>query len=326
MPMNMILAGDVGGTKTLLEVGFLQEGRWQPVFCGRYAAINYPNLSYLIEAFLQEWAVQRQPQDKITRACFGVAGPSFANRVQMTHLGWTVDGDAIGTEFDIPNVLIVNDFAAAARGVELLQDTDLVVLQSGEPVSAAPRLVIGAGTGLGIAYLIWTGDHYQVIAGEAGHAGFSPTTLEQVELWRDLYQQPGRVSTEDVVSGPGLLRIHEFIVRTTGRAIPVTGFTPAAIIQAALESADPICLQALDIFIACYGAVAGDCALAVLARGGVYVTGGIAPRILSRLREGGFLATFNAKGVHSKVMKKIPVSIVTDERLGVLGCALIAAR
>lgn len=322
----MILAGDVGGTKTLLEVGFLQDGQWKPVFCGRYAAIDYPNLSRLIEAFLQEWAVQRRPQDKITRACFGVAGPSFANRVQMTNLAWTVDGDEIGTEFRIPSVLIVNDFAAAASGVELLQAEDLVVLQSGEPVSMAPRLVIGAGTGLGIAYLIWTGDRYQVIAGEAGHAGFSPTTLEEVELWRYLYQQPGRVSTEDVVSGPGLLRIHEFIARTTGRAIPSTGVTPAAIIKAALESADPVSLQALDLFIACYGEVAGGCALAVLARGGVYVTGGIAPRILSRLREGGFLAPFNAKGVHSNLMKKIPVSIVSNERVGVQGCALIAAR
>ena len=146
----MILAGDIGGTKTLLEVGLLQDGLWKPVFCGRYAAVDYPNLSRLMAAFLQEWAVQRQPQDTITRACFGVAGPSISNRVQMTNLSWTVDGSEISTEFDIPRVRIVNDFAAAASGVELLQDTDLVVLQSGEPVSAAPRLVIGAGTGLGV--------------------------------------------------------------------------------------------------------------------------------------------------------------------------------
>ena len=249
-----------------------------------------------------------------------------------------LDGKAIGAEFDIPQVQIVNDFAAAASGIEMLQEADRVVLQPGDPMPAAPRLVIGAGTGLGVAYLLSTATGYRVIAGESGHAGFAPATPEQAGLWHHLYQRLGRVSVEDVVSGPGLVRIREYVEHTEERPEPEAshaaarvdatraGVTPAAIVRGALESGDPQNLRALDLFIACYGEVAGNCALALLARGGVYVAGGIAPKILPRLRTGGFLAAFNAKGPHSEAMRKIPVSIVTNERLGLLGCALIAAR
>jgi glucokinase len=166
--MNMMLAGDVGGTKTLLEVGTLHDGHWQPAFGARYAATDYPNLQSVLQCFLQNWEGKRRPRDRLTHACFGVAGPMFDNRVRMTNLAWIVDGNAISAEFNIPCVRVVNDFVAAASGVEMLQDTDLVILQTGEPVSAAPRLVIGAGTGFGVAYLIREGAGYQVIAGEGG--------------------------------------------------------------------------------------------------------------------------------------------------------------
>lgn len=329
--MNMILAGDVGGTKTLLEVGTLHDGCWWPVFAGRYAAVDHQDLSSVLRQFLRDWVTQHPSRDTLTDACFGVAGPAFENRAQMTNLPWLVDGPAITAEFGISRVQVVNDFAAAASGVELLEDADLVVLQSGEPIPAAPKLVIGAGTGLGVAYLIHAGAGYRVIAGESGHAGFAPATLEQLELWRELYARNGRVSAEDVVSGSGLVRIYEFMERTSGgQTAPAvsacTRLTPAAITQAALEHNDALCLRALDCFIACYGEVAGNCALAVLARGGVTVAGGIAPRILSRLRQGGFLAAFNAKGAHADTMRKIPLSVVTHDRLGLLGCALLAGR
>jgi glucokinase len=182
-----------------------------------------------------------------------------------------------------------------------------------------------------VAFLLSAGSGYTVIAGESGHAGFAPETLEQLELWRDLYTRYGRVSAEHVVSGAGLVRIYEFIERAAAGPAAVTGemrtrITPAAITEAALEHGDLLSLRALDLFIACYGAVAGNCALAVLARGGVYVAGGIAPRIISRLREGGFLAAFNAKGAHADTMRKIPLSVVNHDRLGLLGCVLIAGR
>jgi len=325
-PNNMILVGDVGGTKTLLEIGTLRDGLWQPELAGRYAAADYPDLHGVVRYFLQEWAAQRRSLDTITHACFGVAGPTSDGRAQMTNLPWMVDGAALSNQFGIACVQVVNDFAAAAHGIEILRDADLVVLQRGEPVPAAPRLVIGAGTGLGVAYLISAGTGCQVIAGETGHTGFAPATREQAELWHDLHARHGRVTAEDVVSGPGLVRIYEYIERMAGRSAAAAGVTPAAIVHDAMELGDPSSLRALDLFIACYGEIAGNCALAVLARGGVYVAGGIAPRIISRLLTGGFLAAFNAKGAHSNTVRKIPVSVVTEERLGLLGCALIASR
>jgi glucokinase len=324
--MNMILAGDVGGTKTLLEVGTMVDGRWQPAFGARYATADHPSLDHLLQRFFQDWHSTGRARDPVTHACFGVAGPMFDNCVQMTNLQWIVDGQSISAAFNIPSVRVINDFAAAASGVEKLQDADLVVLQAGEPLAAAPRLVIGAGTGLGVAYLIRGESGYQVIAGEGGHTAFAPTTLEQMALWRDLHTRQGRVTIEDVVSGTGLVRIYEFIERTQGGGAARTEITPAAITEAAFQSGHPTCLRALDLFIACYGEAAGNYALAALARGGVYVAGGIAPCIMSRLLAGGFLDAFNAKGVYGDTIRKIPVSVVTNERLGLLGSALIAAR
>jgi len=327
----MIVVGDVGATKTLLEVGVVRDGRWCPAFGRRYAGADHPDFNSVLAAFLREWAACGQAGEKLTHACFGVAGPAFGNRTQMTNLAWVVDGNAIRTEFGIAHVRVVNDFAAAASGIEMLQDADLVVLQPGEPIAAAPRVVIGAGTGLGIAYLSWAAGGYQVIAGEAGHAGFAPSTLEQLELWRDLYASQGGVAVERVVSGPGLVRIHEFLRRREAQPAapadaPHVGVTPAAITHGVLQLGDALCMRALDLFIACYGAVAGDHALAVMARGGVYVAGGIAPKILPHLLAGGFLAAFNARGSHADDVRKIPVAIVTNERVGLLGAALLAAR
>ncbi len=326
MKTNMILAGDIGGTKTLLEVGTWVDGRWHPAFGARYAAADHTALQSVLRHFFRDWGEQGGSQDQLTHVCFGVAGPMFNNRVQMTNLPWIVDGQSISAEFNISSVRVVNDFTAAASGVEMLEDTDLVVLQAGEPLAAAPRLVIGAGTGLGVAYLIRGESGYQVIAGEGGHTAFAPTTPEQMNLWRDLYTRQGRVTIEDVVSGPGLVRLYEFIESTQGGPAAPVESTPEAIVQAALQHDHPHSLRALDLFIECYGEVAGNYALAALARGGVYVAGGIAPRIMPRLLLGGFLDQFNAKGVYSDVVRKIPVSVVTNDRLGLLGCALIGAR
>jgi glucokinase len=324
----MILAGDVGATKTLFELGELQHGRWMTVFGARYLAADYPDFFSVLQAFFSEWTAQQRSLPKITRACFGVAGPVFDNRVRMTNLPWLVDSDAIAARFDIAHVKVVNDFAAAAKGIELLQPADLVALQSGEPVAAAPRLVIGPGTGLGVAYMVWAGDRYLIVAGESGSTGFAPATPEQLDLWRDLYLHQGRVVVEDVVSGSGLVRIFEFLCRRENKPPAIAGALlaggGAAITHAALERGDPLCLRALDMFVSCFGAIAGDHALSIMARGGVYIAGGIAPKILPRLKNGGFCAAFNAKGVHSAALGKIPVLVVTNERLGLLGAALLA--
>jgi len=322
----MILAGDIGGTKTLLEIGKLTDGHWKPVHSTRFAAADYPDLDTMLRQFLLEYAARPVAQGGISRACLGVAGPVTNNRAQLTNLPWVIDGAAISASLGIPAVRIVNDFAAAASGTALLDQSGLAVLQTGEPLDQAPRLVIGAGTGLGVAYMVWNDGDYQVLSGEGGHAGFSPATLEQDELWRDLFSRQGRVIAEDVVSGPGLTRIHDHILRQQGETATGAGALPADIVHGALVSGDERCLRALDLFIECYGGVVRNHALAILARGGVYIAGGIAPKILSRLVKGGFLAAFNAEGAHVATLRKIPVSVVTNERLGLLGAALIAAR
>jgi glucokinase len=326
----MILAGDIGGTKALLLLATLRQGRPAVVLERRYAAASFADFSAMLARFLDECRQPRGRGLRISSACFGAAGPVSPDCIQMTNLSWRLDARAIAAEFGIGRVTLVNDFAAAAKGVEALGPGDSTILQRGEPLAGAARVVIGAGTGLGVAYALPQGKGYRVVAGEGGHAGFAPADEEQMRLWRALHAQLGRVSAEDVVSGGGLVRIYEFLragmpeapalresVRTEGAA---------AVSRHALEHKDPLACRALDLFIACYGAVAGDHALAVTARGGVYIAGGIAARILDRLATGGFMAAFNAKGSHAQLNLRVPVQVVTTERLGLLGAALIAAR
>ncbi len=326
----MILAGDIGGTKALLLLASVRQGRMAPVLERRYAVASFADFSALLARFLDECRRHRGRDARLASACFGAAGPASDNRIQMTNLPWRLDAEAIAAEFGIGRVQLVNDFEAAATGVEALAPGDSATLQRGEPLPQAARVVIGAGTGLGVAYALPQGKRFQVIAGEGGHAGFAPADDEQMRLWRVLHARLGRVSVEHVVSGPGLVRIYEFLraelpqapalresVRTEGAA---------AISRHALEQGDPLACRALDLFIACYGALAGDHALGVTARGGVYVAGGIAQKIFSRLAAGGFMTAFNAKGAQAQLTGRIPVQVVTTARLGLLGAALIALR
>lgn len=318
----MLLAGDIGGTKTLLEIGRFDGARWRPAFAARYAAAAHDGFDEVLRRFLGEWAAAGG--GAIEAACFGAAGPVGAGRVRLTNLGWTLEAAALAREFRIPRVELVNDFAAAASGIERLEASALAVLQAGVAVARAPRLVLGAGTGLGVAGLVWAGGCYRVLAGEAGHAAFAPADETQAALWRELHAQSGRVCVEDVVSGPGLARIDAFVRRRRG-APPAADAAPAAVVARALAG-DAASAQALDLFIDCYGAAAGDLALGWLPFGGVYVAGGIAPKILPRLREGGFVAAFTAKGDYAATLARLPLAVVCEERLGLLGCASLAAR
>jgi len=326
----MILAGDIGGTKALLMLATSRQGQLAPVLERRYAVASYADFSAMLGRFLDECRQHRGRDPRLASACFGAAGPVSAGCIQMTNLPWRLDAAAIAAEFDIGRVLLVNDFEAAAKGVEALAPGDSTMLQRGEPLSHAARVVIGAGSGLGVAYALPQGKRYQVIAGEGGHAGFAPADDEQMRLWRTLHAQLGRVSVEHVVSGPGLVRIYEFLCAELPEAPALRESLraegAAAISRHALEQSDPLACRTLDLFIACYGAAAGDHALAVTARGGVYIAGGIAPKILGRIAAGGFLAAFNAKGAHARLNLRVPVHVVTTERLGLLGAALFAAR
>ena len=297
----MILAGDIGGTKSLLALFAQPSGA--PAFELRLASSEFADFESLLARFLDEARAALGAAPRLDSGCLGIAGPVHGGEVRLTNLPWSLDTGRLRGRFAIRRLVLLNDFAAAAWGVGALAPRDLVTLQPGAPLQGAPRVVLGAGTGFGVAYVV---DGVPV-AGEGGHGGFAPASAEQAALWRFLHDRLGRVQVEDVVSGPGLTRIHEFL---TGE-------------QVAPGAAAP---RALELFIACYGAAAGDHALNVMARGGVYVAGGIAARILPQLAAGGFLATFNAKGAFTGHMRQIPVHIVTNDRLGLIGAAVAAAR
>jgi glucokinase len=324
----LILAGDVGGTKSLLQLAGLRQGRPVAVLERRYLAADFADFAAMLQRFLDECRAQRGRGLRLARACFGAAGPASENRIRMTNLPWCLDAAAIAARFGIGSVRVVNDFEAAAAGIAALTPGDSQALQPGLPLAQAARVVIGAGTGLGVAYALPRRGGWRVVAGEGGHVGFAPADEEQMRLWRALHLQLGRVSVEHVVSGAGLVRIYEFLraEQAAGAGEPAPGADAAAISRLALEQNDALACRALDLFIACYGAAAGDHALAVMARGGVYIAGGIARRIFSRLAAGGFVAAFNAKGAHAQLNRAMPVHVITTERLGLLGAALIAAR
>ena len=326
----MLVAGDLGGTKALLLLATRRQGRLQPLLERRYAAADYSDFAAMLACFLGECRELRKRELRLTAACFGAAGPVAGNCVQMTNLPWRLDARAIAAEFGIGRVHLVNDFEAAAAGVDVLEPGDSVELQRGEPLPQAPRVVLGAGTGLGVAYAFAQGGRWHIVAGEGGHAGFAPADEAQIRLWQALRPGLGRVSAEHVVSGPGLMRIYASLcAESAPGAQPDADLRregAAAVSRRALDGTDPLALRALDVFLACYGALAGDHALGVLARGGVYIAGGIARQVLGRLRDGGFLSAFCAKGAHAPLMRRMPLCVVTTERLGLLGAATIAAN
>jgi len=270
---TLLLGGDIGGTKTLLALAQPNE---LPLFERRYSSQDYGDFDTLLADFLQE-ARENGLTAPIRAAAFGVAGPVTANRAQLTYLPWFLDGAAIATRFALGSVSLVNDFAAAAAGIASLAPEQVVTLQGGSPLLDAPRVALGAGTGLGVAFLLPQGDHWRVVPGEGGHLGFAATDEAQVALWRELQAEFGRVTAETVVSGPGLARIDRHLSRVAGAA---RNLEPAAISAAALAGDDPIAAATIALFLKCYGAFAGDLALSVLARGGVYLCGGVAPKLL----------------------------------------------
>jgi glucokinase len=309
MSRRFVLCGDIGGTKTLLAIAAFAGGRLELVLERRYADRDFAAFADLVRAFRDEARID------VERACLGVAGPVDGRRVAVTNFPWEVDADVLEAIVGAP-VVLANDFVAAAHGIDALAPDDVVTLQAGAPEPRAPQLVIGAGTGLGVAYRVWQGDRYAVVGGEGGHAGFAPADERQAGLWRWLHAELGRVRVEHVVSGSGLARIYDFLRDGQGEAR-----APEEIASAA----DPVARAAVDFFLECYGAVAGDHALAILARGGVFLAGGIAPRLLPRLRSGPFLAAFTAKGVHAALAARFPVKVVVNERLGLLGAGRLAA-
>ncbi|MDK9703858.1 MAG: glucokinase [Sulfuritalea sp.] len=307
----MILVGDIGGTKTLL--GLAEEGKL--VLDRRIANADFQDFASVLAAFFAE---TKTAPATITGGCLAVAGPiaDDGRSARLTNLPWTIDCDELSRRFGLPALGLANDFAAAALGAVTASSAQKVTLQSGAPLAAAPCLVVGAGTGLGMAIVLPQDGRWRVLAGEGGHVAFAPANGEQAALWAFLHARHGRVTWERIVSGPGLTSIHAFIA---GVELP-----PEEIATRALDDPDTLERRSLNMFLAAYGAFAGDMALACLPRGGVFLAGGIAGKLLPAMQHGPFLAAFNAKAEHAAIAARMPVHVVTDPLLGLYGALLLA--
>lgn len=302
----MKLVGDIGGTRSRLALADARLALHEAVV---FSNDDYPDFTSLLGAYLG--GLTQAP----TGGCLAVAGPiaDDSRSADLTNRDWRIDLDALEQRFGLASLLLVNDFAAAAMGVPV--DADPVPLQPGAPLADALQLVIGAGTGLGVASLIKAEDRWRVLPGEGGHIGFAPQDEVQDGLCRWLREQYGRVIIEHVVSGIGLSAIHDYL---HGRKL-----SPAEIAQGA-QQGDVQSLASFDLFASVYGAVAGDYALARMARGGVFLAGGIAAANIELMRRGPFIQAFNAKGVHSELAARMPIHIVTEPLLGLYGAAHLA--
>jgi glucokinase len=340
----IVLAGDIGGTNARLALYRAEPTRdgAHPTLTSiverTYPSKTQPSLDDLAESFLRE--AKAEIGAGVERACFGIAGPIENNLCHATNLPWIVDGRALAARLGIGRVTLMNDFSAAALSVTAVGPDHLVPLGGGPPAQRGPIAVLGAGTGLGEAFLLWSAadSRYQVVSSEGGHADFAPRTPLEAGLLQFLSHKYGRVSCERVLSGNGLCDIFSFLSQepscqplirpeTTARlAAPGSGQAPAAVItQQGLAGTDPICEMSLALFTSVLGAVAGNLGLAVLATGGVFVAGGIAPRILGYLQKGGFREAFERKGRLHTLVERLPAFVVTHPQPGLLGAATVAA-
>ena len=321
----MILAGDVGGTKCNLGL-FQQEGlRLRPVFKRRLATQDYAGFEDLVEDFLEQAtaADANLNRQTIDAAGFGVAGVVLDGRHYAENLPWTVDASALSRKLNLKSIRLLNDLAAAACSLERLSANDLVALNPGTPVPNATRAVIAAGTGLGEAILFWSGEKYQVALAEGGQTDFAPRTEREIQLLIHLKMQLPQVSCEQIVSGRGFRRIHEFLnpaVRHESFESP-EGVASHEISQRGLAKSCGVCVETLRFWIEIFGAMTGNFALQTMALGGIYVAGGIAVKILPALQDGVFFKSFCGTSKLAPVLARIPISVVVNEDAPMLGAA-----
>ena len=323
----IVLAGDVGGNNARLAVVDLGGPIARITHERRYASREYPGLTPIVQRFCGE--VGSRPDS----ACFGIACPVVGDDCTAPNLPWTVNRRTLATEIGISHTRLINDFVAVGYGIELLSPSDLATLQDGSPLPHAPIALIGAGTGLGQGFLLWENDHYRVMGSEGGHADYAPRGEQQIELLDFLRQRFHRVSWERLLSGPGLVNAYRYLAESglaseqaSVRAEMETDDPAAVIVRHGLARTDPLSDRAVDLFCEVYGAQAGNLALTVVATGGVYLGGGIAPRVVDRLRSGPFLTAFRDKGRMSELLSRIPVYVIMNAKVGLLGAAAVAGR
>jgi glucokinase len=312
-----LLAGDIGGTKVNLA---LFDGATR-IKEKRYQSRDFSSIEKILDDFLED-------NDRtIERACFGVAGPVAEGKCSLTNLSWLIEVERLKEKLKIDAVWLINDLVAMAHAIPFLSPECFAVIQAGTPVTGGKISVVSAGTGLGQAFLIpERKGKYIVIDSEGGHCDFSPRNRLEAELLFFLQKKYSRVSVERVLSGPGLLDIYEFCKQVDNEQGVQSESVdyPATIVDKAIAKTSPTCEKTLKLFVSLYGALAGNLALQFSSNGGVYLGGGIAPRILPLLKEGGFMAAFLAKGRFERYLSKIPVKVVIDETAPLLGTAQYA--
>jgi glucokinase len=321
----MILAGDIGGTHARLAFFDVRDGHLNPVSLSVFPSREYSGLDEIVSKFLSSSPLRPD------QACFGVAGPVRNGRIEASNLPWIIETKRLVAEIKLDHITLINDLEANAWGIPELAPEDLVLLNrtSGTPVGN--QAVISAGTGLGQAGMYWDGKQHHIFACEGGHADFAPRNDLEVDLFRYLYGLYGHVSYERIVSGPGLVNVYHFL-RDTGRgeepkwlAEQILHSDPAATIsKAGLEGKSALCEQAVDIFVSVYGAEAGNLALKLLATGGIYLGGGIAPKMLAKLAGPLFMEAFLSKGRMKRLLEGIPVRVITNDKIALLGAARCA--
>lgn len=321
----MILAGDIGGTSTRLGLFGGDASRLEPVRVESYRSRDYQSLGAIAAEFLGP-----NPPE-ILAACFGIAGPVRHGRVAGPNLAWEVHDQALAQELSVPNVTLINDLEANAYGIPALAPGDLVTLQAGEPDARGNCAVISVGTGLGEAGMFWDGRDHQPFACEGGHADFAPRDELESDLLCYLRDKFGRVSYERVLSGKGQLLLYEFLRDVKGRrekssiAEQMRSDNPSAVItRAGLAGTCGLCVEALNWYVSLYGAEAGNLALKMMATGGVYIGGGIAPKIIRKLEEHTFLISFLSKGRMRPLLEAAPVRVIMNDKTALLGAARVA--
>ncbi len=317
----MILAGDVGGTKVHLGLFSVS----QPVTLlheKKYKSRDYPEFRLILKDFLAQF-----PDASIKKACLGVAGPIRNGRCQATNLPWVIDAQQLAKGTKIPQVWLINDLEANAWGMRFLKPEEMYTLNVGEPIEGNQAL-IAAGTGLGEAGLYWNGICHLPFACEGGHTNFGPRNEEEMDLWRYLYGKFSHVSYERILSGPGLFDLYQFLVETNREKrnplICSDDEPQKKIGEFAVERSCPTCIRAVELFVSIYGSEAGNLALKMLSVNGVFLGGGIAPKLLPIFQSGEFMNSFIDKGRFNSLLSKIPVHVVLNEHTALWGAAQYA--
>jgi glucokinase len=320
----MILAGDVRGTKVHLALYDFINGKLSHVRDERYPAKDYSGLEEIVRIFLGA--------ERVSSACFGVPGPVRDGRLRLTNLPWTLDSRELSHSLKIDHVFLINDLEANGYGVAELSADQIFTISEGDPSQIGNRALIAAGTGLGEGILVWDGKQHFPMPSEGGHSDYAPRNEDEIDLLRFLQQKyQGRISFERVVSGMGFTNIYEFLRDVRGMEEPawlaerMAAEDPNAVItELALASKSEICVKTLDMFVSAYGAEAGNLALKVLSIGGLYIGGGIGPRIVEKLKDGTFMKAFTDKGRLSQLLVNMPVRLILESRAALLGAAAYA--